>query len=506
MNMKDPDCSIAPGALYGFADVAEGTMHEITDPPSPARQIRVLVVDDDRAFLTVFTRVLARAGLDVVAVSEPFEGLTAASEPDIDVVVSDIQMPNLSGADLLRQIKTKRPAMEIVLMTGSGTVEAAVAAVKAGAYDYLTKPIEDSERVVFTIRKAAELTRFRLRTSMLEGMLQAKEQFDDVVGQSRKMTELFQLIEAVAPSPATVLLQGESGTGKELVARAIHRRSPRKLGPFVVVNCSALTETLLESELFGHVKGAFTGATRDREGLFRAADNGTLFLDEIGDMPLPTQVRMLRALQEGEIRPVGSEGVLRVDVRVIAASNVDLAKAREQGRFREDLFYRLNVIAIQIPPLRDRPEDIPPLVHHFIRKCGQKVGKSLSGVSSAAMEALTTYAWPGNVRELENAIERAVVLARGPELESGDLPPGLGAIGPISDNDVASLSHLPLVQAKRLAVRAFERRYLANVLRRERGNVTRAAEVAGVDRSNFRRLLKEYGVAARSEPDEPEAG
>ena len=476
-----------------------------TRSSSPSRKYRVLVVDDDVEFLGLFAHLLTRAGMNVVAVREAFEGLTAALEPDVDVVVSDIQMPNLSGTEIFRAIKMKRPAMEVVLMTGSATVDAAVAAVKAGAYDYLTKPFGDIARVVFTIQKAAELTRFRLRTSMLEGMLEAKEDFEDLVGQSRKMTALFRMVEAVAPSSANILLQGETGTGKELIARAIHRRSTRKDQPFIAVNCAALSESLLESELFGHVKGAFTGAVNDKTGLFGAANGGTLLLDEIGDMPLPIQVRLLRVLQEGEIKKVGAHNVDHVDVRVIAASNVDLAKAKEDGQFREDLFFRLNVIAIQIPPLRDRPEDISPLVHHFLHKHARKVGKSLTGITPEAMAALTIHGWPGNVRELESAIERAIVLARGTEIERGDLPPGLGNIQTETDADVASLSHLPLLEAKRLAVVAFERRYLANVLRREQGNVTRAAVAAGVDRSNFRRLLKEYGVAAQQERGDDEA-
>jgi DNA-binding NtrC family response regulator len=465
---------------------------------------RVLLIDDDAQFLKVVQRVLSRAGMDVIAVSEPFEGLTAAVERDVDVVLSDIQMPHLSGMELFREIKARRPGIEVVLMTGEATVDAAVAAMKAGVYDYLTKPLVDLERVSLVVEKAAELTRFRERASMLESSLEAKESFEDLVGQSHKMTELFRMLEAVAPSSASVLVQGETGTGKELIARAVHRRSTRKHGPFVTVNCAALSESLLESELFGHVKGAFTGAVADRPGLLRAADGGTLFLDEIGDMPLATQVRLLRVLQEGEIKPVGSHNTVHVDVRVIAASNVDLARAAERGRFREDLFFRLNVIALQVPPLRDRPEDIPPLVYHFLRKYSRKTGKSVTAVSSKGMDVLTTHGWPGNVRELENAIERAVVLATGSAVDTRDLPAGLGNAGPSSDLDAASLSHLPLASAKRLAVMAFERRYLTNVLRREHGNVARAAAAAGVDRSNFRRLLKEYGVAARSEPDEPE--
>jgi two-component system response regulator HydG len=474
------------------------------DATPSADAIRVLVIDDDLDFLRTAQRVLTRAGLEVVIAGEPVEGLAAAAEREVDVVLSDIRMPNLSGMDLFRELKAKRPGVPVVLMTAHATVDAAVAAVKEGVYDYLTKPFLDIDHVALTIRRAAELGRLRERTSRLESTLEAKEKFEDLIGQSPKMTDVFRLIDSVAASPATVLIQGESGTGKELAARAIHRRSQRSGGPFVAVNCSALTETLLESELFGHVRGAFTGAVADRRGLFEAAHGGTLFLDEIGDVPPATQLRLLRALQEGEVKRVGAQEARRVDVRVIAATNADLDQARSQGRLREDLFFRLNVIAIPLPPLRDRPEDIPLLALHFLRKHAPEVSKRLDGIAAEAMKLLTLHGWPGNVRELENAIERAVVLARGPELVAADLPPGLGRGDGGSEVDPASLSHLPLAQAKKLAVRAFERRYLTNLLRRNLGNVTHAAAAAGVDRSNFRRLLREYGVVARREPADEE--
>jgi two-component system response regulator HydG len=472
---------------------------DATDP-----RIRVVVVDDDPEFLESVTRILTRDGLDVVAASEPLEGLVAARDPDVDVVLSDIQMPNLSGLDLFRRLRAERPGAQVVLMTAHASVEAAVAAVKEGAYDYLTKPFDDIDRVALTVRRAAAHRRLWERASSLETMLEGRERFEGLIGQSRGMTDVFRLVEAVADSSATVLVLGESGTGKELVARALHRRSSRRDRPFVAVNCSALAETLLESELFGHVRGAFTGAVAARRGLFEAADGGTLFLDEIGDIPAPTQVRLLRVLQEGEIRPVGAQESKRVDVRVIAATHVDLAEAMAAGRFREDLYYRLDVVAIRLPSLRERPDDIPILASHFLRKLAARMGKRLDGISAEAMKLLARHDWPGNVRELENAIERAVVLARGPELAPGDLPPGLGTSPRGVEVDPTTLSHLPLAEAKRLAVGAFERRYLADLLRRELGNVTRAAKAAGVDRSNFRKLLREYGVAAHRETGTPD--
>ncbi len=458
------------------------------------RKARVLVIDDDKVVLKAVTEILRRAGCEVAAIEDSVEGLAAAVEPVFDVAMIDIKMPNVTGMDILREVKSKRPEVEVIMMTAFATVETAVAAVKAGAYDYLTKPFENIDDVVLTVQKAFERKALLDRNRQLEGMLDVRDRFEGLIGQGPKMQEVFRLIEGVAYSSATVLVNGESGTGKELAARALHYKSPRRDKPFVAVNCSALTETLLESELFGHVRGAFTGAVVNKKGLFEAADGGTLFLDEIGDIPPSTQVRLLRALQEGEIKRVGSNDVIKVDARVIAATNKELAKLMSEGNFREDLYYRLNVISIQLPPLRERPEDIPLLVHHFLAKYGTKTGKQLNRVEPAAMEALTTHRWSGNVRELENVVERAVVLAQGPHLTEADLPPGFGGVRAGAEIGTASLSHLPYAEAKKLALRAFERRYLASVLKRCHGNISSAARAAGVDRSNFRRLLKQYEV------------
>ena len=455
---------------------------------------RILVVDDDRVVLKAVGEILRRAGFEVVAIEDGVEGLAAAAEPGFDVAMLDIKMPNITGMDILKEIKTRRPEVEVVMMTAFATVETAVAAVKGGAYDYLTKPFENIDDVVLTVQKAVERKALLDRNRQLEGMLDVRDRFEGLIGQGPKMQAVFRLIEGVAYSSATVLVMGESGTGKELAARALHYKSPRRDKPFVAVNCSALTETLLESELFGHVRGAFTGAVVNKKGLFEAADSGTLFLDEIGDIPPSTQVRLLRALQEGEIKRVGSNETIKVDVRVIAATNRDLGKLMAESKFREDLYYRLNVISIHLPPLRERPEDVPLLVHHFLAKYGAKTGKQLTRIEPTAMEALTTHRWNGNVRELENVIERAVVLAQGNMLVASDLPPGFGAARSGAEVGTATLAHLPYAQAKKLALRAFERRYLSAVLTRCEGNISSAARAAGVDRSNFRRLLKQYEV------------
>ncbi len=463
------------------------------------KHAKILVVDDDTVVLKAVTQILQREGYQVVPIDDAVEGLTAAKDPSVDVAILDINMPHLSGLDLLKAIKSARPEVEVVMMTAYATVETAVEAVKAGAYDYLTKPFENIDEVSLTVAKAAERKQLKDRTRLLEEQLVVKHQFEDLIGQSSQMRSVFKLVETVSYSTATVLIQGESGTGKELVARAIHFRSPRKDKPFVAVNCSALTDTLLESELFGHMKGSFTGATGNKKGLFEAADGGTIFLDEIGDVPPATQVRLLRVLQEGEVKRVGANEPIKVDVRVIAATNVDLNRAKEQGRFREDLFYRLNVIAVQLPPLRDRPEDVPLLAQHFLRLYSSKLKKKLTGFSPRAMEALTCSRWVGNVRELENVVERASVLTSHEVVDVDDLPPGFQDQPQAgSQVEVFSLAHLPYAQAKRLAMRAFERRYLTALLEKNNQNVSSAARAAGVDRSNFRRLLKQYEVAGRS--------
>jgi two-component system response regulator HydG len=459
-----------------------------------AAKARILVVDDDAVVVRAVTAILRQAGYLVTPISDSMEGLAAALETDVDVAMLDIKMPNITGLDILREIKAKRPEVEVVIMTAFATVQTAVAAVKAGAYDYLTKPFDDIDEVTLTIEKAYERKRLRTRNQQLEEMLATRDPVEGLIGTGPKMEAVFKMIESVAPSSATVMIEGESGTGKELVARALHHRSLRREKPFVAVNCSALTETLLESELFGHVRGAFTGAVGNKQGLFESANGGTLFLDEIGDIPPSMQARLLRALQEGEIKRVGSAEVVKTDVRVVAATNRDLRKLVSSGSFREDLYYRLNVITIKLPPLRERPEDIPLLVHHFLVKHGAKANKRYTDIQPEAMSALISHRWSGNVRELEHVLERGVLLGKEPMLVLADLPPEVVARKAGADISFASLYQLPYAEAKALAIRAFERRYLSTVLARANGNISMAARAARLDRSNFRRLLKQYEV------------
>jgi DNA-binding NtrC family response regulator len=460
----------------------------------------VLLVDDEPALLKALESLLRRSGHNVVALDNPITALQRLAAEDFDVALLDIKMPQLSGLELLNAVKHRRPEVEVIIMTGHATVETALQALKMGAYDYLTKPFDDVELVARSVAKAAERKALYDRNRQLETQLRERvgNATDGLVGGSPPIREVTRMIEAVAYSAATVLITGESGTGKELVARALHARSPRRANPFVALNCGALTETLLESELFGHVKGSFTGAQRDQKGLFDAADGGTIFLDEIGDIPPATQVRLLRVLQEGEFKRVGATDAIRVDVRVIAATHRDLPKLVKTGKFREDLFYRLNVINVQLPPLRDRVEDVALLAHHFLRRYTERLSKKVKGISAEAMELLSGYRWPGNVRELENAIERAVVLCRGDQVGAGDLPPAItGRSAPLvrevpAGGDEAAWLTQSYAVAKEQALRRFEKGYVDALMKACDNNISAAARKAGMDRSNFKRVLRKY--------------
>jgi len=455
--------------------------------------IRVLVVDDEPETLRAVIRILRAKGLEVDAARNGNEALERLDKGRVDVMLVDLVMPGMSGLELLRRSKLANERVEVVMMTAHGDVDTAVTAVKAGAYDFLAKPFPSPDTVVLAVGKAAERGRLLDRTRRLERELEVRERYGNIIGSSPPMLEVYRMIDSVANSTSTVLLQGESGTGKELVARAIHNRGLRGGKTFAPINCSAIPEHLVESELFGHVRGAFTGAVSNRMGLFEAADGGTILLDEVGELPLQAQVKLLRALQDGEIKRVGATETEKVDVRVIAATNVDLELAMKEGVIREDLYYRLNVIAIHLPPLQERVEDIPVLAYHFLRKYALRSGRKIRRISLEAMRALSGYSWPGNVRELENALERAVVMARSDVIVPGDLPAAVIST-PEATVTRNVLADLPFAEAKRRVVESFEKEYSRETLRRAGGNVSEAARQAGLDRSNFRRILRKYKV------------
>lgn len=452
------------------------------------RRSTVLVVDDKENQRKLLTRILDEE-FEVRCAEDGVRALAIASSTPVDVVLSDIRMPGKDGEELLQDLRQQHPDVEVILMTAFATVSKAVAAMKDGAFHYLSKPF-DPDEALLVVRRAAEHKRLRDQARDLQGILQDMEEFGRLVGKSAAMQKLFKLLRRAALSDATVLITGESGTGKELVAHAIHTTSDRAEGPFIPINCGALPADLIESELFGHKKGAFTGATADKHGLFEAAAGGTVFLDEVGDLPLAVQVKLNRALQEHATRRVGETEERHVDVRVIAATNVDLLEAVKEGRFREDLFYRLNVFPIRVPPLRERSGDVVSLAAHFANKFTRK-GESPKGFAPDALKTLVAHDWPGNVRELENAIERALAVADGDRIALSDLPESLGARLGGGGSALAELNYRDAIEVARDGA---SREYLVALLRRFSGNVTKAAAHAGVQRESLHRLLKKHGL------------
>ncbi|HEY5377097.1 MAG TPA: sigma-54 dependent transcriptional regulator [Polyangiaceae bacterium] len=468
---------------------------------------RVLVVDDEPTLRRTLARLLNSRNMTVLTADDGAQAIDLLGREQVDVVLVDLMMPNVGGLELLDHVRSSHAGVEVIMMTAFGDVETAVKAVRAGAYHFLTKPFRSNDEVVLTVTKAAERRRLVDRALLLERRLEQMEKFGELIGNSTAMQEVYRLAIGVAPTSSTVLILGESGTGKELTARAIHGHSPRVNNPFVAVNCSAIPVDLVESELFGHVRGAFTGATATRAGLFESADRGTLFLDEVGDLPPLAQVKLLRALQEGEVKRVGSNETRIVDVRVVAATNVDLRSRIAAGRFREDLFYRLNVVPISLPALRERREDIPLLAYHFLQKYASRSGSQVKRISTDAMRLLAGHHWQGNVRELENAIEHAVVFCRDDTMTPAELPFGRpsngappetnGSAG--ADPAIEALFELPYREAKEKSLEAFETAYFEGLLARTQGNVSEAARQAGLDRSNFRRAVKRAGVRVRDD-------
>lgn len=457
----------------------------------------ILVLDDDASMLRACERLLCLEGFEVITSSEPEQAIELIDAHSVDAALIDVRMPSVDGLALLRVLQTKRPDVVVLLMTAYADIDTAVQAVKGGAFDFLTKPFENADEAVARLHKAVEQRRLIAKTRWLERQVGERYRFSNIIGHAPKVREIFNLIEKVAPSDSTVLIEGESGTGKELVARSIHFNSLRKDRPFVTLNCSAISETLFESELFGHEKGSFTGAVQRKRGLFEEAHYGTIFLDEIGEVPLSVQPKLLRVLQEGEIRRVGGTEVIRVDVRIIAATNKSLADMVAAGRFREDLYYRLNVINLHLPPLRERREDIPLLVHHFLHKYAPRGGGPVKTIAPEALQILESYGWPGNIRELENVIERAVVLEEGPAILPKDLPATM-----VESIEWHGLKGLPPLErsyrdAKEIILQRFDQAYGQNVLTRAAGNITAAAKYAGMDRSNFRKILQRAGLLTK---------
>jgi DNA-binding NtrC family response regulator len=454
---------------------------------------RVLVVDDEPDMVANCERILSAAGLKTISTTDPHAALEALEAERPDLLLSDLKMPGLDGMQLLQRAKSVDPNMPVIIFTAFATIESAVAAVKEGAFDYLPKPFS-TDQLRLAVERALRQRQLAQENERLRAQLQTTLGFENIVGRSPAMAQVFELVRKAARSEANILILGESGTGKELVARAIHANSPRAAGAFVAVDCASLPESLLESELFGHEKGAFTGAARTKPGLMEVASGGTLFLDEIAELPVALQVKFLRALQEREIRRVGGTRPISVDVRIVSATNRDLRDAVAKGEFRQELYYRINVVAVHLPPLRARHGDTPLLVQHFVQRYGRGRQRPIQGVEAAAMRVLETYAWPGNVRELQNVIERACALADSEQITAADLPEHLAAPAGVPAAAAGAATHLPLPEAKARWMRELEVAYLVEQLNRHGGNISQAARAAGIDRKTFHRLINKYGI------------
>ncbi len=445
----------------------------------------VLVVDDESGILDTLRILLRNEGFEVTTAQGGKAGLEQIRSGAHDIILSDVRMPQVSGLDILNAAREQDPMTPVILMTAQASLQSAISAVNSGAFYYIQKPFSNDELVAI-LRRACEFRAVRVENKQLKQEIRRRDKaaVTRPIGKSKRFMELLKLAEHVAPTESTVLIQGESGTGKEVVARYIHNLSSRAEGPFLSINCGALPENLLESELFGHVKGSFTGAVRDKQGLFAAARGGSFFLDEVGEMPPSLQVKLLRVLQEREAIPVGATEAIPVDVRIIAATNRDLEEEIRRGNFRSDLFYRLNVIALNLPPLRDRRDDLLLLIEAFLQSLGHEQGIEPKALSSEALDAVMVYEWPGNVRELENALEHAVVLSRGNIIEAGALP-----------ERITKRRKEPLVAERSYrnpTLEVIERAYIMWVLQAEGGNKTRAAEVLGIDPSTLYRKLSRY--------------
>ncbi len=459
---------------------------------------RILVIDDEEVVLRSCQRILADESHLVETMSDSVGGLRKVDSGAYDLVLLDIKMPRMDGIEVLRDIKERHPDVEVIMVTGLSEVQTAVKAMKLGAFDYLSKPF-DPDELQHVVERALERRRLLRENRNLKSEVNARYRFENIIGSSPAMQALFKLIVQCAPTNATVLISGESGTGKEVIARAIHHNSLRADNPFVAVDCNTLGAELFESELFGHVKGAFTGAVTAKRGLFEVAANGTLFFDEFGNIALPTQAKLLRVIQEREYRAVGGTSTLTTNVRLIVATNRDLKAMVAEGSFREDLYYRINVFPIQAPPLRDRRPDVPALAFHFLKAYCAELGKPMCEISAGAMSLLMNHDWPGNVRELENTMHRAAIVASDNMVRLAHMASLLQPV-PAADHDVPR-SGDELKRVKKLArersVEDIERRFVQEALRRNNSNVTRSAEDTGMQRANFQALMKKYSIRVR---------
>jgi len=456
--------------------------------------MRILIVDDEEVLRDVLDAVLRREGFDIIAAASGEEALNVLDSEEVDLVILDVMLPGISGIDTLRAIRIANPNLPVIVITAFSSIDGAIDAMKQGAFHYIPKPFKNEE-VVLTVNKALEQRRLSRENERLKSELSEKYAYSNIIGKSEIMRKVFDLIRLAAPSRSNILIQGESGTGKELVAKAIHHASPRARNAFVTVNSGSLPPELLESSLFGHVKGAFTGAIATKRGLFEVADNGSIFLDEIGNINLETQAKLLRVIQEKEFMRLGSVETVKVDVRIIAATNADLQKLMADQRFREDLYYRLNVITIQLPPLRRKREDIPLLVSHFLQKYSEENRRKVRGVTPEAMRILMDHSWPGNVRELENTIERAVVLCTGDRITPELLPDYLRY--PARTDQPATVVPAEGISLKD-AVSNYERTMILQSLELANGVQKRAAELLQVKPSTLNEMMKRLGIHTKS--------
>lgn len=442
----------------------------------------ILIIDDEKNIREGLSAALELDGYSVKLAANGAEGLALIEKGDIDLVITDLRMPGVSGEEVLAKVRGESPGIPVIVLTGHGSIDTAVDAMRNGAYDFLTKPLS-LDRLSLIVKRALAGRELEIRHSSLQQELDAKASFESIIGKSTEMQRIFQMVRKAADSKASVLITGESGTGKELIANALHNLSPRKDNPFIKVHCAALSETLLESELFGHEKGAFTGAASRKRGRFELANTGTIFLDEIGEINQNVQIKILRVLQDKRFERVGGEETLEVDVRVIAATNRNLVEEIAQGRFREDLFYRLNVVHIQVPPLRDRKDDIPLMLNAFLDEFNRENNKSITGFDSRSRSALYKYDWPGNIRQLRNCVESAVVMCSGNEITLEDLPPTVR--GAAESNVIQVPMGVTMAEAEKIIIQ--------QNLASNQGNKTKTADILGIGRKTLHRKLEEYG-------------